>query len=38
MVVTPLYILWRAWLLAFRALAGDEAAETFCMELRRPTA
>ena len=36
MVVTPLYILWRAWLLAFRATAGDEAAETFCMELRKP--
>jgi SAM-dependent methyltransferase len=35
MVLTPLYILWRIWLLAFRALAGVEAAETFCMELRK---
>jgi hypothetical protein len=35
MVLTPLYILWRIWLIAFRALAGVEAAETFCMELRK---
>jgi 2-polyprenyl-6-hydroxyphenyl methylase/3-demethylubiquinone-9 3-methyltransferase len=36
MVVTPVYVLWRTWLLAFRAVAGNEAAETFCMELRKP--
>src|SRR5262245_22427815 len=35
MVATPIYILWRAWLLAFRATAGVEAAETFCMELSK---
>ncbi len=33
----PLHVLWRAWLLLFRSLAGDEAAETFTMVLRRET-
>jgi 2-polyprenyl-6-hydroxyphenyl methylase/3-demethylubiquinone-9 3-methyltransferase len=35
MVAAPLYIIWRVWLLAFRAAAGIGAAETFCMELRK---
>ncbi len=31
----PLHLVWRGWILAFRALRGDEAAETFSMALRR---
>lgn len=35
-IVTPVYVLWRLWMLAFKAVKGRQAAETFCMELRRP--
>ena len=31
----PLYFLWRLWVLLFRALRGDQAAETFSMVLKR---
>lgn len=31
----PLYVLWRLWILGYRALAGEQAAETFCMALRK---
>ncbi len=32
----PLHALWRAWILAFAALAGDQAAETFTLVLEKP--
>lgn len=35
-VFTPVYVLWRLWMLGFKAVKGRQAAETFCMELRRP--
>lgn len=31
----PLYVLWRAWILLFRRVAGEQAAETFCMALKK---
>jgi SAM-dependent methyltransferase len=31
----PAYVLWRAWILLFRRVAGEHAAETFCMALKR---
>lgn len=31
----PLYILWRIWVIGFHALAGGQAAETFCVALRK---
>ena len=31
----PAYLLWRAWLLGFHAVAGNQAAETFSMALRK---
>jgi 2-polyprenyl-6-hydroxyphenyl methylase/3-demethylubiquinone-9 3-methyltransferase len=31
----PLHILWRLWVLVFHRIAGDQAAETFAMVLRR---
>lgn len=31
----PLYVLWRFWILFFRALMGNEAAETFAFALRK---
>lgn len=31
----PLYFLWRLWVLGFRAVAGDQAAETFAYALRK---
>ena len=34
-IFAPLYALWRLWMLAFRAVRGEQAAETFCLELRR---
>lgn len=34
----PLHILWRLWLLAFRQMARDQAAETFSMCFRKLTA
>jgi 2-polyprenyl-6-hydroxyphenyl methylase/3-demethylubiquinone-9 3-methyltransferase len=35
-VFAPLYVVWRLWMLGYRAVRGEQAAETFCMELRRP--
>jgi len=32
----PAYLLWRLWLLGFHAVAGNQAAETFSMALRKP--
>ena len=32
----PLFVLWRLWVLAFRLLAGAQAAETFSMALEKP--
>ncbi len=32
----PLYIAWRLWVLFFHALAGEQAAETFCLALQKP--
>lgn len=33
----PLHILWRIWIIGFHVLAGEQAAETFCMALiKRP--
>ena len=37
----PIYFLWRLWILLFRAIRGDQAAETFSMVLKKdvpPTA
>ncbi|MBV8808305.1 MAG: methyltransferase domain-containing protein [Acidobacteriaceae bacterium] len=31
----PLYVAWRLWQIAFKALAGDQAAETFSVVLRK---
>jgi 2-polyprenyl-3-methyl-5-hydroxy-6-metoxy-1,4-benzoquinol methylase len=31
----PFHLIWRAWLLCFRTVAGDQAAETFAMLLRK---
>jgi 2-polyprenyl-6-hydroxyphenyl methylase/3-demethylubiquinone-9 3-methyltransferase len=31
----PLYLLWRLWVILFRAIRGEQAAETFSMVLRR---
>ena len=32
----PFYLLWRVWTLLFRAIAGDQAAETFSMAFEKP--
>jgi 2-polyprenyl-6-hydroxyphenyl methylase/3-demethylubiquinone-9 3-methyltransferase len=32
--LVPLHVLWRFWVLLFRAIRGDQAAETFVMVLR----
>lgn len=34
----PIHALWRLWLLMFRMVAGDEAAETFSLVLRKAEA
>lgn len=31
----PLHLAWRMWMIAYRATAGEQAAETFCMALRK---
>ncbi len=36
MPVPPLHALWRLWQAGHRAIAGDEAAESFTMVLRKP--
>jgi SAM-dependent methyltransferase len=34
----PLHVAWRLWLMAFRLLAGEQAAEMFAMVLAKPFA
>jgi SAM-dependent methyltransferase len=34
----PAYVLWRLWVVGFRAVAGDQAAETYALALRKPVA
>ena len=33
----PVYVLWRLWVLGFRAVAHDQAAETFAVALQKPS-
>ena len=35
-VLFPVYLLWRAWIVACRALARENAAETFVLIARKP--
>jgi len=35
-VVFPLYVLWRLWIVTYRALAKEQAAETFTIIARKP--
>jgi SAM-dependent methyltransferase len=35
-VVFPIYVLWRIWILAYRAAAGEHAAESFILIARKP--
>jgi SAM-dependent methyltransferase len=35
--LTPLYVVWRLWILMFHRLAGEQAAETFVMVCRKRT-
>lgn len=35
-IVFPLYIIWRLWVLTYRALAKEQAAETFSIVARKP--
>jgi ubiquinone/menaquinone biosynthesis C-methylase UbiE len=35
-VVFPVYIIWRLWVIAYRALAKEQAAETFTVVARKP--
>jgi ubiquinone/menaquinone biosynthesis C-methylase UbiE len=35
-VVFPVYVLWRAWILAYRAVAREHAAESFVLIARKP--
>jgi ubiquinone/menaquinone biosynthesis C-methylase UbiE len=32
----PVYVLWRAWIVAYRAVAREQAAETFALIARKP--
>lgn len=34
-VLTPVHLVWRLWLLLFHVLAGNQAAETFCVALKK---
>lgn len=34
--VFPVYVLWRIWILAYRAMAREHAAETFALIARKP--
>jgi SAM-dependent methyltransferase len=34
-VLAPVYVLWRAWILLFRSMAGEQAAETFSVALKK---
>lgn len=33
--LTPLYVLWRVWVLLFRMVSGEQAAETFSVVMRK---
>ena len=35
-VLFPVYIIWRLWIIAYRALAKEQAAETFTVIARKP--
>jgi SAM-dependent methyltransferase len=35
-VVFPVYVLWRAWIVAYRAVAREHAAESFVLIARKP--
>jgi len=35
-VVFPVYVLWRIWILAYRAMAREHAAESFALIARKP--
>lgn len=35
MAFFPAFVLWRAWMLLFRAVAGENSAESFCIALRK---
>jgi len=35
-VVFPVYVLWRVWILAYRAVAREHAAESFVLIARKP--
>jgi 2-polyprenyl-6-hydroxyphenyl methylase/3-demethylubiquinone-9 3-methyltransferase len=35
-VVFPVYVLWRVWILAYRAIAREHAAESFVLIARKP--
>jgi SAM-dependent methyltransferase len=36
MVFFPAWVIWRLWMLFFRAAAGEDAAETFCVCFEKP--
>jgi 2-polyprenyl-6-hydroxyphenyl methylase/3-demethylubiquinone-9 3-methyltransferase len=35
-IIFPVYVIWRAWILAYRAVAREQAAETFALIARKP--
>jgi trans-aconitate methyltransferase len=35
-IIFPVYVVWRAWILAYRAVAREQAAETFALIARKP--
>jgi ubiquinone/menaquinone biosynthesis C-methylase UbiE len=35
-IIFPIYVAWRAWILAYRAVAREQAAETFALIARKP--
>jgi 2-polyprenyl-3-methyl-5-hydroxy-6-metoxy-1,4-benzoquinol methylase len=35
-ILFPVYVVWRAWILAYRAVAREQAAETFALIARKP--
>jgi ubiquinone/menaquinone biosynthesis C-methylase UbiE len=35
-ILFPVYVLWRAWILAYRAVVREQAAETFALIARKP--
>jgi len=35
-ILFPVYVVWRAWILAYRAVAREQAAETFALVARKP--